>query len=235
MVWYNIVPVQGMGSNRSNKVSSTTDFLRYSLLSKDVEECLVYLRIRDNWLMFHDAMLLILHGYPYPLPATDENIPSSATIPRYSIDAYMNCVDACYQTLKHKMNGRCGPASNFVDTTRTQIPLCRSDIDVCFQAEDTFVLCLFLFHNLFNRFNSGFTCWFISWAEISHDSSCESGKLYFAKSTPTVQKHISQSLCHRFLLDKAHISLEVYKRPLLSITDYNVFHTGPGMPTEDCS
>ena len=25
---------------------------------------------------------------------------------RYSIDAYMNCVDACYQTLKHKMNGR---------------------------------------------------------------------------------------------------------------------------------
>jgi len=65
--------------------------------------------------MFHDATLLILHGYPYPLPATDENIPSSATIPRYSIDAYMNCVDACYQTLKHKMNGRCGPASNFVD------------------------------------------------------------------------------------------------------------------------
>ena len=95
--------------------------------------------------MFHDAMLLILHGYPYPLPATDENIPSSATIPRYSIDAYMNCVDACYQTLKHKMNGRCGPASNFVDTTRTQIPLCRSDIDVCFQAEDTWVLCFFCF------------------------------------------------------------------------------------------
>lgn len=27
---------------------------------------------------------------------------------RYSIDAYMNCVDACYQTLKHKMNGRRG-------------------------------------------------------------------------------------------------------------------------------
>jgi len=25
---------------------------------------------------------------------------------KYSIDAYMNCVDACYQTLKHKMNGR---------------------------------------------------------------------------------------------------------------------------------
>lgn len=28
------------------------------------------------------------------------------TMLRYSIDAYMNCVDACYQTLKHKMNGR---------------------------------------------------------------------------------------------------------------------------------
>ena len=30
---------------------------------------------------------------------------------------------------------------------------------------------------------------FISWAEISHDSSCESWKLYFAKyKKPTVQK-----------------------------------------------
>ena len=131
-------------------------------------------------------MLLILHGYPYPLPATDEHIPSSATVPRYSIDAYMNCVDACYQTLKHKMNGRCGPASNFVDTTRTQIPLCRSDIDVCFQEEDTWVLC-FLTVCL-----TGLTvdlCWFISWDELYHDSSCESWKLYFAKyKKPTVQK-----------------------------------------------
>ena len=30
----------------------------------------------------------------------------------------------------------------------------------------------------------------------------------------------------------AHISLEVYKRPLLSITDYNVFHTGRFPGTE---
>lgn len=90
------------------------------------------------------------------------------------------------------------------------------------------------FHNLCNRFNSGFffrfinNCWFMliyflwnfSWfiAQIREALFCQ------VQNPPFCRR------CHRFLLDKAHISLEVYKRPLLSITDYNVFHTGPGIP-----
>ena len=65
--------------------------------------------------------------YPYALPLTDDNLPASATVLRYSIDAYMNCVDACYQTLKHKMNGRRGPALNCVDPSLMFV----------FQAKDT--------------------------------------------------------------------------------------------------
>ena len=114
----------------------------------------------------------------------------------------------------------------------TQIPLCWSDIDVCFQAEDTWVLCFFticvtdLTVDLFFRFINN--CWFMliyflwnfSWfiAQIREALFCQ------VQNPPFCRR------CHRFLLDKAHISLEVYKRPLLSITDYNVFHTGPGIP-----
>ena len=104
-----LVPVERMGSNRSSNLSSTTPIS--CLLSEDIEQFLVDLRIPDNW--------WIWYNFTYPtwkslcsLPLTDENLRSSATFPRYSIDAYMNCVDACYQTLKHKMNGRCCPASN---------------------------------------------------------------------------------------------------------------------------
>lgn len=81
------------------------------------------------------------------------------------------------------------------------------------------------FHNMFNRFNSGFMLiYFLGWNK-SHDSSRKSGKPYFAIQKPTILPTLPP-----IFLDEAHTSLEVYERPLLSITDYNVFHTGPGIP-----
>ena len=112
--------------------------------------------------------------YPYSLSLTDENLPSSATVLRYSIDAYMNCVDACYQTLKHKMNGRRGPALNCVDPP----------FDVCFQAKDTGwhrSSCFF-----FNISLTHALCWFkILGGDFLRIPSCNSGKPRFATSDPT--------------------------------------------------
>ena len=158
-----IVPVECMGSNRSNNVSSTTDFLRYSLLSKDIEQfsCLLAnsIPLITDWCSMMQRYLSCMDI----LILSQQQMKISHLLPPFQGIALMLTWTAWTHATR-PWSTRWMAGAVLPQTLWTLLALKFHCVDPTLMfvfRQKTHEFFVF-FHNMYNRFNSLFTvCWFI--------------------------------------------------------------------------